>query len=108
MASKAAVVTVHWGNDVDVSIRLTPANWARVRSGKPLHLRGKGYHYDGELFRDYWSFEGGLEGTLVVTYGEEDPGTGFDGRLADARIEEIVVRTTKKQKASPRKRRVVR
>jgi hypothetical protein len=43
---------------------LTPRNWTKVRSGKPLHIRGKGYHYEGEFFWDYWSFEGGRCDTL--------------------------------------------
>jgi hypothetical protein len=44
-------------------------NWAIVKSGKALRLRGKGYRYEGEFFWDYWSFGGGLDGTLLVEYG---------------------------------------
>jgi hypothetical protein len=36
---------------------------------------------------EYWNFAGGLDGDLVVEYGD-DGGTGFIGRLADATIEE--------------------
>ena len=86
MAIAGATVTVEWGYELH-SITLTPKNWARVKSGKPLRLRGKGYRYDGEFFWDYWWFAGGLEGHLVVTYGQ-DGGTGFGGTLSDAMIEE--------------------
>jgi len=82
-----ATVSVSWGNDVSISIRLTPKSWARIKAGKPLSIRGKGYHYEGEFFRDYWNFGGGLDGSLTVAYGE-DGGTGFDGELKDAQLEE--------------------
>jgi hypothetical protein len=85
----AAEVSVSWGNDIDLTIRLTPRNWARVLSGKKLSIRGNGYHSDGEFFWDYWSFGGGREGSLLVSYG--DGGVGFDGSLADATINEFPV-----------------
>ena len=82
-----ATVSVRWGYDVAVSVRLTPRNWAKIKAGKPLHIRGKGYYYEGEFFWDYWHFGGGLDGSLTVTYGT-DGGTGFIGDLKDAKIEE--------------------
>jgi hypothetical protein len=85
----AAIVSVSWGYDIQVSIKLTPRNWAKVRSGTSLYIRGKGYHYEGEFFWDYWSFEGGLEGTLRVSYGH-DGGVGFTGGLSAAKIEEVL------------------
>jgi hypothetical protein len=88
----SATVSVSWGYEIQVSIRLTPRNWVRVRSGKPLHIRGKGYHYEGEFFWDYWSFDGGLEGTLCVSYGQ-DGGVGFSGGLFPAMIEEVSSRS---------------
>jgi hypothetical protein len=87
VAKTGATISVSWGNDVEVSIRLTPQNWARIKAGKRLHIRGKGYQYEGQFFWDYWSFGGGLDGSLTVMYGE-DGGVGFDGRLADAEIRE--------------------
>jgi hypothetical protein len=87
MKTLGATVSVRWGNDVGVSIRLTPKNWARIKAGKPLSIRGKGYYYEGEFFWDYWHFGGGLDGSLTVSYGE-DGGTGFDGNLKNAEIEE--------------------
>jgi len=56
LRNAAAIISVSWGNDVDVPIKPTPRNWKKVQSGNPLQLRGKGYYYDGEFFRDYWSF----------------------------------------------------
>lgn len=81
-------ISVEWGNDVQVSLDLTPRNWAKVKAGRTLQIRGRGYYYEGEFFRDHWYFEGGLEGALVVYYGE-DGGTGFDGRLSDANIQAL-------------------
>jgi hypothetical protein len=37
MANAGATVTVEWGYETH-SITLTPKNWARVKSGKPLGL----------------------------------------------------------------------
>jgi hypothetical protein len=82
-----ATISVSWGNDVEVSIRLTPRNWTRIKAGKTLQIRGKGYEYEGEFFWDYWDFSGGLDGSLTVMYGE-DGGVGFDGELAEATITE--------------------
>ncbi len=48
-----------------------------------MSIRGKGYYYEGSFFWDYWYFGGGLDGDLIVTYGD-DGGTGFDGELKDA------------------------
>jgi len=84
MNKPSATISVQWGYEIH-SITLTPRNWARVKSGKPLSIRGKGYYYEGKHFWDYWDFAGGLEGSLVVSYGD---GVGFDGNLRAARIEE--------------------
>ncbi len=81
-----ATVSVEWGYETH-AITLTSRNWAKVKSGKPLSIRGKGFWYEGEFFWDYWSFDGGLAGSLWVGYGD-DGGTGFEGRLSDAELEE--------------------
>ncbi len=83
-----ATIAVWWGNDDDeASIYLTPRNWTRVKAGKPLRIRGKGYIYEAERFQDYWNFAGGMDGELEVTYGN-DGAVGFIGRLRDAKIED--------------------
>lgn len=79
-------ISVTWGNELH-SVRLGARNWARVLSGNPVRIRGKGYRYEGDFFWDYWSFGGGFHGTLLVEYGA-DGGVGFDGRLSAANIEE--------------------
>ena len=56
MTNVGATISVSWGNDVAVSIRLTPKNWAKIKAGKPLSIRGKGYRYEAEFFWDYWNF----------------------------------------------------
>ena len=83
--NSAATITVEWGYETH-SISLTPRNWRRVLSGKPLQIRGEGYYYEGEFFWDYWSFEGGMEGRLTVCYGDGG-GTGWDGLLSGSDIE---------------------
>jgi len=85
MTQKRATISVEWGYEMH-STTLTARNWARVKSGKSLSIRGKGYYYEGEFFWDYWSFAGGLDGELYVDYG--DGGCGFSGTLVDANIEE--------------------
>lgn len=80
-----AEITVFWGGDPH-SIVLTPKNWRRVKSGKPLAIRGKGYRYDGEWFWDYWRFNGPTF-ELVVDYGE-DGACGYNGSLSGAVIVE--------------------
>jgi hypothetical protein len=97
MKNASAIISVTWGNDVEVSIKLTPRNWAKVQCGKPLKIRGKGYYYEGEFFWDYWSFEGGFEGSLLVSYGQ-DGGVGFEGKLRDASIQEQSAAIAKKHR----------
>jgi len=80
-----AVVSVEWGYDLH-EIVVSPRNWSRIKRGDKLRLRSRGYSECGAQW-EYWSFEGGLEGRLLVEYGE-DGGTGFDGLLKDADIEE--------------------
>jgi hypothetical protein len=89
MATKraGATISVEWGYEQH-SITLTPRNWAKVKSGKELFIRGKGYRYEVEFFWDYWHFAGGMEGKLEVWYGD-DGGLGFDGQLRDADIMEL-------------------
>jgi hypothetical protein len=81
-----ATITVVWGYEPH-SIYLTPRNWRRVKSGKPLTIRGKGYCYEGEFFWDYWLFNKDPRYELVVNYGE-DGGCGYNGTLDGARITE--------------------
>jgi hypothetical protein len=81
-----ATITVEWGYETH-SVTLTERNWKRIKSGKECSLRGDGYHADGEFFWDYWVFGGGIDGELIVLYGD-DGGEGFRGKLGDAVIEE--------------------
>ena len=81
-----AHLTVEWGYD-NHDVVLTPRNWARVKRGKPLRIRSPGFSEEGFQW-EYWNFAGGLDGELVVEYGD-DGGTGFIGKLADATIEEM-------------------
>lgn len=86
---KGAYISVYWPDDWK-TVRLTPRNWRRVLAGKSLYVRGKGYYYDGEFYRDYWSFndEGKEKGSVTVYYGD-DGGTGFSGSIDDLEIEEF-------------------
>lgn len=98
MTKERARISVEWGYEVH-SITLTARNWARVKSGKPLRIRGEGYWYDGEHFWDYWDFAGGMEGRLIVSYHQKREwyGDGWDGTLKDAEIETF----TGQEPASP-------
>ena len=81
-----ATIGVVWGYDLH-DITLTPRNWSRVKRGKPLRIRERGV-YEGVFQWEYWNFEGGLDGDLLVQYGD-DGGVGFVGKLRDAYIEEV-------------------
>ena len=86
MGKLRATIEISIGYE-SVSITLTARNWARVKSGKALEIRGKGYYYEGQFFWDYWSFGGGLEGSLNVYYGNGG-GQGYSGTLSGARLSE--------------------
>jgi hypothetical protein len=94
MANNRATITVTWGYEPH-SITLSPRDWAKVKAGEELDIDGKGYHYEGEFFWDYWHFGGGLQGELVVNYGN-DSAQGFVGKLNDARIDERPVNSRRK------------
>jgi hypothetical protein len=88
MTKERVRISVEWGYEIH-SITLTARNWAKVKAGKPLRIRGKGYWYDGEFFWDHWTFVGGYEGRLLVEYHllGEWYGNGWDNALKDAEIE---------------------
>ncbi len=80
-----ARIAVEWGNDRH-EVVLTPRNWAHVKRGGKLRIRSRGFSEEGFQW-EYWNFSGGLEGGLIVEYGE-DGGQGYVGKLHDASIEE--------------------
>ncbi len=86
MKKGSATITVSWGYEPH-SLKLSARDWRLIKSGKSMKIRGEGYHHEGDFFWDYWDFSGGLNGSLIVEYGE-DGGTGFVGKLSDAAIEE--------------------
>jgi hypothetical protein len=87
LRSGGAQITVEWGYDLH-DIILTPRNWSRVKRGFSLRIRSPGFSEDGFQW-EYWSFSGGLNGNLIVEYGN-DGGTGFVGKISDASIEEMI------------------
>lgn len=80
-----ARVSVAWGHDTHCIV-LTPRNWALVKRGNSLTVRARGFSEVGFQW-EYWRFEGGMDGNLIVEYGE-DGGQGFEGALSEAEIEE--------------------
>lgn len=86
-----ATISVEWGYE-NHSITLTAKNWAKIKAGKPHGQRGEGYIYESTFFWDHWSFGGGMDGDLKVSYKskKEGRGEGFDGSLKDADIEEHI------------------
>lgn len=91
-----AIISLSWGYCVDVSITLTPEEWAAIKAGESFSTCGDGYYYEGEAFQDYWHLGGGLQGSLEVTY--DDGGPGFVGKLRDARIEERPIKRKHKKR----------
>jgi hypothetical protein len=93
MPSGAGVhLSVSWGDDtVTVDLSVSRRNWAKISRGESLTIRGKGYHYDGEFFWDYWDFSGGIDGRLEVRYGSpktrDYSGQGFIGTVREALVE---------------------
>lgn len=90
---KGAIITVEWGYEIHQLV-LSPEDWASVKSGQELNITGEGYRYDGCFYWDYWTFGGGLDGSLLVEYEDTENyawsrGVGFDGHLSDAMIEEM-------------------
>jgi hypothetical protein len=85
LRSGGARIAVEWGYDIH-DVILTPRNWSRVKRGGSLRIRWHGYSEEGFQW-EYWSFSGGLDGDLIVDYGN-DGGRGFAGKLRDAKIEE--------------------
>jgi hypothetical protein len=86
----AAHLTVSWGYDVTVELHVPKQGWSKIMKGEPVTIRGDDYYYEGEFFRDYWDFSGGIDGELRVRYGSsedgDDSGEGFVGyrpRCAD-------------------------
>jgi len=87
----AVHLSVSWGYDVDVELRISKRNWAKIIRGEQVTIRGKGYHYEGEFFWDYWDFSGGIDGELRVRYGSpkdgDYSGEGFISSLREALVE---------------------
>jgi hypothetical protein len=83
----AATIMVEWGYETH-ELTLTPDQWSSVMSGKKLGIEGSGYFYEGKHFNDYWHFEGGYQGGLIVSYGD-DGAEGVCCRLCNAVIIEF-------------------
>lgn len=89
-----------WGTP---SIRISPANWKKIKAGEPLKIRGQGWRFndyfnevsDEQFFHwDYWDFQGGIGKPLIVTmrskeYGDE---VVYKGELYSSMIEEFKVK----------------
>jgi len=63
------------------TIRISPSNWKKIKSGKTLKLRGQGWRFndyfdevsDDQFFHwDYWDFQGGINKPLIVTMVSKD------------------------------------
>jgi hypothetical protein len=84
---KKIKISVYWPDDWK-SIIITQKEYQSILDGNPLEKDGEGYSYEGEDFIDWWSFKGGLDSNLLVSYGE-DGGVGYDGPLSGCEIEVI-------------------
>jgi hypothetical protein len=55
----AVHLSVNWGYDITVDLRVSGRNWSKICKGQSVTIRGKGYYYEGDYFWDYWDFSGG-------------------------------------------------
>ena len=57
-------------------------------------MRGSGYRYEGDFYRDYWYLSGGINGELIVRYGSpkdgDYSGRGFIGTIREALFESLI------------------
>jgi hypothetical protein len=76
---------VSWANgDVLLNLAVSPDDWSKIVRGERVVVKGKGYYYEGEFFQDEWTFSGGLDGHLTVSYSSLDGETG-DGFVGSPR-----------------------
>lgn len=99
---KGAVVYPDCGYEwMDVYIELSPKTWAKVKSGRPVKVKGTGWVPEGyektvdskDFFWDYWEFKGGIGKPLTVFMkSPHDPTMNeyaFDDVLREDSFEEI-------------------
>ena len=84
---KKIKLSVYWPDDWK-SIVITQKEYQSILDGKSFSTDGDGFRYEGESFYDWWTFEGGANSNLIVTYGD-DGAVGFDGSISDCEIEEV-------------------
>ncbi len=86
MKKKKILISVYWPDDWK-SVLLTKKEYQSIIEGNSFKARGEGYSYEGEDFYDWWTFEGGKDCNVVVSY--NGGGVGYDGPLSGCKIEEI-------------------
>jgi len=88
----------------EVSTTVSARDWARIKRGEALSLRGQGSRAgdpmdesDDDMTWDYWQFSGGLDGRLVVTMKYQDTinewewDQAFVGMLSEVDIKEFPI-----------------
>lgn len=86
-----------WGSP---TIRISPANWKKIKAGVHLRIRGQGWRFndyfnevsDDQFFKwDYWEFKGGIGQPLTVTMRDKQFGDEvvYNGDLHSSMIEEF-------------------
>lgn len=89
-----------WGTP---TVRISPANWKKIKVGGHLRIRGQGWRFndyfnevsDEQFFHwDYWDFQGGIGKPLVVTMRSKEYGDEiiYNGELHSSMIEEFKVK----------------
>ncbi len=86
MKKKKILISVYWPDDWK-SVVLTQKEYQSILKGNSFETRGEGYCYEGEDFHDWWTFKGGKDCNVVVSY--DDGGVVSDGPLSGCKIEEI-------------------
>lgn len=94
-----------WGTP---TIRISPANWKKIKSGVHLKIRGQGWRFndyfdevsDDQFFKwDYWEFNSSAEHPLIVTMRDKKFGDEviYEGELHSSMIEEFRIKPKEKK-----------
>lgn len=89
-----------WGTP---TVRISPANWKKIKAGTHLRIRGQGWRFndyfdevsEDQYFKwDYWEFKGGIDKPLTVTMRDKEYGDEivYNGDLHSSMVEEFKIK----------------
>jgi hypothetical protein len=83
-ATGTVMITVPAGDHDIHWITFSGRTYNKVCSGKPITIKGQGYHWDGEPDQDVWNFNTNEPGSIDVS--TEGGGDIYSGRLDDGEV----------------------